>query len=168
MEKMSEKHKEKFGISYEDYFRTRFNGIVELMRVLAPILDEKKALEIIKKLWEKKGINLIVRQLKNAKPISNFDEFKEVYKDQISTEYMKHCLNFKIVEDTPNKLEFKFTKCLWAKTFRESKAGDYGYAYLCYPDLFKWLPWNSKLKVRLTKTLMQGHDCCNHRLYLET
>jgi hypothetical protein len=87
MAKQYEKSEEKFGISYEDYFRTRFNGIIEIIRILAPIMDEKKALVIIEKLWEKKGTEIIVRQLKNTTPITNFEEFKKVYKDQISTEY---------------------------------------------------------------------------------
>ena len=77
-------------------------------------------------------------------------------------------LTVEVMEKTETVLETKTTECLWAKTFRDAKAEDYGYAYICYPDLFKFLPWNSKLRVRLTKTLMQGHEYCDHRFYLET
>ena len=161
MSKKYAKSKEKFGISYEDYFRTRFNGIVEILRVLGPILDEKKALTIIKKLWEKKGVELIVRQLKSSSPITNFEEFKEIYKDQISTEYMQNCLKFNIVEDTPDKLAFKFTECLWAKTFLELGASDIGDAMCCYPDFTMAKAFHPNLKLIRTKSLMKGDDHCN-------
>jgi len=161
MVKKSEKYKEKFEISYEDYFRTRFNGMVEIMRVLAPIMDKKKALDIIKKLWEKKGIEIIVRQLKNTRPIKNFEEFKEVYEEQISTEYMQHCLNFTIVEDTHNKLAFRFTNCLWAKTFLELGASDIGDAMCCYPDFAMAKAFHPNLKLVRTKSLMKGDDYCD-------
>jgi len=161
MSKQYEKSEEKFGISYEDYFRTRFNGIIEIIRILAPIMDEKKALAIIKKLWEKKGTEIIVRQLKNTIPITNFEEFKKVYIDQISTEYMQHCLNFKIVEDTPNRLEFKFTKCLWAKTFLELKASDIGDSMCCHPDFAMAKAFHPNLKLVRTKSLMKGDDHCD-------
>lgn len=161
MSKKYEKSKEKFRISYEDYFRTRFNGIVEIIRVLSPLMDKKKVLDIIKSLWEKKGIELIVRQLKNSQPITNFEEFKKVYKDQISTEYMQNCLRFTIVEDTPNKLAFKFTECLWAKTFLELGGSEIGYAMCCYPDFAMAKAFHPNLKLVRTKSLMKGEEYCD-------
>lgn len=161
MPENNDKSKEKIEISYEDYFRTRFNGMVEIFRVAAPLLDEKKALERLKKLWEKKGIELIVRQLKNTRPITNFEEFKAIYKEQISTDYMQHCLNFTIVEDTPKKLALKFTKCLWAKTFLEINAPDIGYAICCHPDFAMAKAFHSKLKIVRTMCLMKGDGYCN-------
>jgi hypothetical protein len=161
MSKQYDKSEEKFGISYEDYFRTRFNGIIEIIRILAPVMDETKALAIIKKLWEKKGTEIIVRQLKNTTPITNFEEFKKIYKDQISTEYMQHCLNFKIVEDTPNRLAFKFTKCLWAKTFLELDASDIGDAMCCHPDFAMAKAFHPNLKLVRKKSLMKGDDHCD-------
>ena len=153
--------KKKFEISYKDYFRTRFNGMVEIFRVLSPLIDEKKALERLKKLWDKKGIELIVRQLKNTRPITNFEEFKAVYKEQISTEYMQNCLNFTIVEDTPNKLALKFTKCLWAKPFLEINASDIGYSICCHPDFAMAKAFHPNLKLMRTKSLMKGDEYCD-------
>ena len=161
MVKDIEKSEKKFEISYEDYFRTRFYGIVELLKVLAPLFDKKRALEIIKKLWEKKGIELIVRQLKNANPIRNFKDFKDIYTEQISTEYMQHCLSFTIVEDTQNKLAFKFTKCLWAKTFLEMDASDIGHAICCHPDFAMAKAFHPNLKLVRTKSLMKGDNYCD-------
>ena len=77
-------YKEKFEISYEDYFRIRLNGIIETYRELAPLLDKQKALEKLKKLWEKKGIEMIERLLKDSRSITNFEEFKETYMQMMS------------------------------------------------------------------------------------
>ena len=134
MPKRNEESKEKFDISYEDYFRTRFNGITEMVRTLTPLLNEIEVLNRIKELYIKKSKDLIARLLKDKKPVTNFEEFKEIYKEQLSTEFMDHCLEFTITQDTPNKLSFKFTKCLWARTFIEINEPGLGYAMCCNPD----------------------------------
>jgi hypothetical protein len=76
-------------------------------------------------------------------------------------------LTFEVVENTPKAAEFKVSECLWAKTFREAKAGDLGYALVCDSDYAAAEGFNPKMRMIRTKTLMQGHDCCNHRYVLE-
>ena len=161
MPKRNEESKEKFDISYEDYFRTRFNGITEMVRALTPLLNEIEVLNRIKELYIKKSKDLITRLLKDKKPVTNFEEFKEIYKEQLSTEFMDHCLEFKITQDTPNILSFKFTKCLWARTFIEINEPGLGYAMCCNPDYSMAKAFHPKLKLIRNKTLMQGNDCCD-------
>ena len=156
----NDKSKCKFEISYKDYFKTRFNGISEMVRALTPIMDQMEALDRIKALYEKKGKALVARLLKNKKPITSFKEFKEIYKEQMYTEFMQHCLEFTITEDTADKLTFKFTKCLWAKTFLEINEPGIGYAMCCYPDYAMAKIFNPKLKLIRNKTIMQGNDYC--------
>jgi hypothetical protein len=77
--------------------------------------------------------------------------------------FWRHVLTFELVENTAKAAEIKVTECLWAKTFREANAADIGYAFVCHGD-FAYAPaFNPKMKMIRTKTLMQGHDCCNHR-----
>ncbi len=161
MPDIDEKSKETFEITFENYFRMRFNGITEMVRALTPIMDEINALNRIKELYKKKSLALIDRLLKDKKPITNFEEFKEIYKEQMSTEFMQHCLEFTIVKDTPTKLSFKFTKCLWAKTLLEINEPGLGYAMCCNPDFSMAKAFHPKLKLIRSKTLMQGNDCCD-------
>jgi hypothetical protein len=43
------------------------------------------------------------------------------------------------------------------------KAGDIGYAMVCWGD-YAWAEgFNPKIKLVRDKTLMEGHDRCNHR-----
>lgn len=160
MSEIEEKSKLTFEISYEDYFRTRFSGIAEMVRALTPIMDQMKALDKIKELYKKKSIELVGRLLKNKKPITNFEGFKEIYKEQMKTVFMQHCLDFTITEDTPKKITFKFTKCLWAKTFLEINEPGLGYAMCCFPDYTMAKAFHPKLKLVRNKTLMQGNECC--------
>jgi hypothetical protein len=68
-----------------------------------------------------------------------------------------------IVEDTEKAFELKITECIWADTFLKAKAGHIGYAWVCWGD-YAWAEgFNPKIKMVRDKTLMQGHDRCNHR-----
>ena len=59
------------------------------------------------------------------------------------------------------------TSCLTEIVFREADALDLGYACVCHADFGLPVGLNPKLKLIRTKTLMQGHDCCNHRYVWE-
>lgn len=76
-------------------------------------------------------------------------------------------LTFDIVEDTPKAFEVKVKECLWAKTYRDAKAGDLGYILSCYGDYASAQGFNPKMRMIRTKTLMQGDDFCNHRYVVE-
>lgn len=72
-----------------------------------------------------------------------------------------------IVEDSEHAFEMKITECLTEIVFREANALDLGYACVCHADFGLPVGINPKLKLIRTKTLMQGHDCCNHRYVWE-
>jgi hypothetical protein len=75
---------------------------------------------------------------------------------------------YEIVEDTDQALELKVKECIFAETFLKASAGDIGFAFICYGDYAWPRAFNPKIKMIRDKTLMQGHDCCNHRYVLET
>ena len=56
------------------------------------------------------------------------------------------------------------TECVWAATYRDAGlGGEIGHAAVCHMD-YSWPPaFNSSIKMERSKTLMQGHECCNHR-----
>lgn len=76
-------------------------------------------------------------------------------------------LDFEVVEDAAELLEYRVKHCLWAKSFRESDAGDIGYAMVCSADFAIATAFNPKLKLAREKTLMQGQDCCHFRYTME-
>jgi len=60
---------------------------------------------------------------------------------------------------------FKFTRCMWAEVFRELNAEDIGF-WICEGDLLAAEIFSSfNIEFKRSKTLMQGHDICNHEFY---
>lgn len=98
---------------------------------------------------EKRDLALWVADLKKGSPLYD------------------HALVYQIVKDTPSEFEVRVSQCLWAKTFRDAGAADIGYASICHPDLAAASAFHPKLRMTRTKTLMQGHDCCNLRYVFE-
>jgi hypothetical protein len=72
-------------------------------------------------------------------------------------------LTFDIVQDSDKVFEMRVSECLWAKTFKEANAADIGFKLICSEDYVTAEAFNPNIKLIRDKTLMQGHDCCNHR-----
>jgi hypothetical protein len=70
------------------------------------------------------------------------------------------------VVDKPNNVAYRFMKCRWAEIFRELGATDIG-KWFCDSDLIYVKAFNPKMKFKRTKTLMGGHNCCDHVFYME-
>ncbi len=68
-----------------------------------------------------------------------------------------------VVEFSEDVCELNVTECLWADTFKRSDAADIGYAAVCFADYTSITAFNPDFEMVRDKTLMQGHDCCNHR-----
>ncbi len=61
----------------------------------------------------------------------------------------------------------RVSECLTATVFREADAAHIGYAAVCHADFALPEGFNPKIRLVRTKTLMKGHDCCNHRYVWE-
>lgn len=72
-------------------------------------------------------------------------------------------MTYDIIENTEKACEVKVTECLTYVIFREANAQEIGYAGVCYADYGFPKGLNPKIEMIRDKTLMQGHDCCNHR-----
>ncbi len=68
-----------------------------------------------------------------------------------------------IIQDTDTVFEMRVSECLWAKAFREVNAADLGFKIICSRDYVTAETFNPKIKLIRDKTLMQGHNCCNHK-----
>lgn len=73
---------------------------------------------------------------------------------------------WKKLVDTKNRKSYKFTRCMWAEIFRSLNAEDIG-LWICEGDAPAATAFNPKIKLKRTKTLMEGHDYCDHNFYIE-
>ena len=146
-------------ITYRQLFQRQYYNIIVFGKLLKQELGDEKAIELIKKLSNKSSIERGKRQAQQL-GVNSLQAFVKQFRDP---EPYKHTLTKEVVEDTEKAFELKVTECLWADAFRNQDAGDIGFAWICYGDYGWPQGFNPQLKMVRDKTLMQGHDCCNHR-----
>jgi predicted ArsR family transcriptional regulator len=66
------------------------------------------------------------------------------------------------MEQTINGLQMKCTKCPVADLYRQAGGTDWGYHLYCAADKHIVEAFNPNIGFRRSKTLMEGHDCCDH------
>lgn len=150
-------------MTYRQMFQRQYFNMITFGKLLKQEMGDKKALELIKKLSDKSARDRGKMQAQQSGE-SSLQAFVKPFKDN---NIFGIVLTKEVVEDTETAFELKVTECLWAEAFREQKAGDIGFAWICYGD-YGWPEgFNPKLKMVRDKTLMEGHECCNHRYVYE-
>ncbi|MGD8780712.1 MAG: L-2-amino-thiazoline-4-carboxylic acid hydrolase [Ignavibacteria bacterium] len=149
-------------LTVADYFNTRYSEFIKLAKIMEKELGKEKVIAVLKENTKERAFNLGQDQAKKIGSNSLQD-----YVKQFRPPAYKNLLTHEIVEDTDTAFEIKVTECIWAKTFSDADAGDIGFAHICFGD-YSWTEgFNTKMKMVRDKTLMEGHDCCNHRYELK-
>lgn len=149
-------------LSFRQSIFMRYGEFMKLARALEKEWGKEKLETFLKKMAKSDGLKIGEKQKKQT-PDNSFS----TYVNQFKGEGYKKTLTMDIVEDTDKVFEIKVKECLWASAFRHARMGHVGYAYVCFAD-YAWAQgFNPKIKLIRDKTLMQGHDCCNHRYVLE-
>ena len=163
----AKKHKfqEDAKMTFEQVFTAAYQSDVQIMNALAEKIGKDKFIAMLKEASAETAA-AGAKQMANSLPKNDLAAFTSVMKKP--DYFWKHALTFEIVEDTKTAFEVKISECIWAKTFRDFKAPDIGYAMICHSDFAMARAYNPKMKLARTKTLMQGHDFCNHRWVMET
>jgi L-2-amino-thiazoline-4-carboxylic acid hydrolase len=154
---------EKADMSWEDIFKFAFQRtFIPTMKDAAAHIGEDKLIPILQEAGSERA-----RKGMEGNRIPKRDLATWAGHMKAAPPLFRHALTVEIVEDGPQVFELRISRCLWAKTFREADAAAIGYATICHPDFAVASGFNPKLKLIRTKTLMQGHDCCNHRYVME-
>jgi hypothetical protein len=152
-------------MSYEELFQFAYGyDFIPAMKALGSEMGREKLVETLSRAYSAAAVEHVRERLK-ADPKNDLATWTADMRNPIPL--YKNTLTYKVVEDTPRTFEARITECLWAKTFREADAGDIGYACLCQTEFAALKLFNPKIKLTFTKTLMQGHDCCDPRYVME-
>ncbi|NIO29825.1 MAG: hypothetical protein GTO29_14870 [Candidatus Latescibacteria bacterium] len=144
-------------LTLRQHFDNRFREYIQLAKALEAEWGKDRTTEFLKKTTTKKLTDYGKRQ---ASQVS--DNSFETYVSQFRSGFDK-VLTLEIVEDTNTAFELKVTECIWADTFLRADVGHIGYCSVCWGD-YAWAEsFNNKIQLVRDKTLMEGHDCCNHR-----
>ena len=145
------------GMSYNDIFQLAI-GRLYLPTVKA--VAAEMGMDKLQKLLMDDIKKRVADQVKNL-PNREFSTFAQFFKNP--NPFTANTWTMEIVQDSDKVLEMRFSECLWAKTFKEANAADIGFKLICSGDYVTAEAFNPKIKLIRDKTLMQGHDCCNHK-----
>lgn len=166
---MAQEQKHKFDndfrmLTYRQYYGTSVGSSVRVLKSLEPELGKGKLLEIIGKSTDT-NLELLGKQQASSSPDRSLMKYVSQFKDERS---YGNILTFTIVEESETVFEMNVTECIYATLYRSLQAGDYGYASVCRGDYAWATGFNPGIKLTRDKTLMEGHECCNHRYTLNT
>lgn len=145
-------------VTHERWMRQRHEKYIGILKRLEQDIGKERLLAALKKASYEENVEL-GRRL--AGRIPSLDVFAAPFRNEDSN--LAHTLVRDIVEDSEQAFEMRITECLVAKVFAKADARDLGYACVCHADFGLPVGINPQLELIRSKTLMQGHDCCNHR-----
>ncbi|MCJ7680966.1 MAG: L-2-amino-thiazoline-4-carboxylic acid hydrolase [Candidatus Aminicenantes bacterium] len=148
-------------MTFKEYYRWRFNNkFIPILQEIADEMGREKFLDILKKASYEANRKL-GESLSKRVPRNNISFFAGAFLNP-GVDF-QHSMIYEIIENTEQAFEVKITECLTEVTFREANSLDIGFAGVCHADYGFPEGLNPKIKMVRDKTLMQGHDCCNHR-----
>jgi len=137
---------------------------IPFLKALSAEIGEERVMDILKKQVEERGAQ-IGKMLAKQFGGNDFDTLKKVFSPESAA--FKSSLTMSITESTDSVHEIKVTECIFANVYLQQKAGDFGWASVCYGDYAMATGFNPKVRMVRDKTLMQGDAYCNHRYLLE-
>jgi len=149
-------------LTYRQLVTLQYRGTIRLAKALEKEMGKEKLIEFLKKYTHENSLKFGQQHAKRS-PDNSFQTYVKTFRPP----NYKNALTAEIVEDSEKAFELKVTECIWAAIFRGAKAGDIGYASVCYGDYAWPKGFNPKIKMIRDKTLMQGHEYCNHRYVWE-
>lgn len=139
---------------------------VDFVRVLREEMGEAEVIRLLNGYSESLGRRTGeagARRVRDAGGEPTFQSFV----DQFRPPRYGTSLTHEIVTDTEDTFELRVTECVWAEVFRQAgMADEIGHAAVCNMDYAWPTAYNPAIRMERSKTLMQGHDCCNHRYLL--
>jgi len=145
------KYLDRSGMSYQKIFDFAYKlHTIPLLQRMAEEMGREKFITMLKSLSTEIGL---------------VTETRDFWSGLLDSVFWTHVITREIIEESDTVLKYNVTECLWAKTFRESDAGDIGFALFCFPDFARARVAHRKL-IR-TKTLMQGDDHCDFNFEMD-
>jgi hypothetical protein len=137
--------------------------LIKFIQTLQGEMDQEELIRLLNINSAQIGREVGVRHAKSV-PDTSFESFVSNFRPP----NYQNTLTLEIVEDTPKAFGLRVTECVWATVYRDAGLGGrIGHAALCNMDNTWPGAFNEKFKMVRDKTLMEGHDHCNHR-YLDT
>jgi len=152
-------------LSYREYLKTKFSNAVVLAREMEKTLGKKHAHEIIKNAFYCDIVEMVKNELKEIDEVKDFADFVRMEKEENEQPNFKNIVEFTYPHESETELSLNVSRCLYAEVFKEIGTTDLGFLMVCHPDHAYAQASHPRIKLRRSKTIMEGHDCCNHTWY---
>ncbi len=149
-------------MTFKEMYSFAYGGYISLLKSLADDIGREKFLSML----QNAASRAVADRIRKTAPPPPKNTLA-AYIVQEPEYFWSHVVTMNWVEKTDTTAETRVTECLWATTFRAADAADIGYATVCHADFAATTAFNPKMRMLRTKTLMQGHDCCNHRWVMQ-
>lgn len=144
-------------LTVRQYFNALYKNYIDLTKAIEKEWGKERTIAFLKNMTTERMKEYGALQASKAEK----NDF-ETYVSQFRSGY-ENLLTKEVVEDTENAFELRVTECIWADTFRRADAADIGFCSVCWGDYTWPTAFNERITMVRDKTLMQGHDFCNHR-----
>jgi len=145
-------------LTHRQFYMNRYAEAIDLADALLKEFGKRRVLKFLRRTTQEKMLLYGQRHAERS-PDNSFQSYVNTFRSPM----YEPTLSMEIVEDSEKTFEVKVSECIWGETFLAKEAGDIGYALVCYGD-YAWAEgFNPEIEMVRDKTLMQGHDCCNHR-----
>ena len=146
-------------LSSRDTTRMEYGDLIRFIRTLRSKVGDDQTVELLNADSAAYGQAVGEAQAKRA-----LDTTFRTFTAQFRPPNYADTLTHEVVEDTAHAFSLRVTECVWAAVFRAAGLGGaIGHAAVCHMD-YSWpTAFNPKFSMERTRTLMQGHDHCNHR-----
>ena len=139
-----------------------FAQSVSLTREFERVFGKDKIHDVISRYFENQAVeHTKSRNKEDGVVIESLADFQEFYDNMWEEPHVKKTHTVEKVSHSEDKIEYRVKECIYAKAMRELDAADLGLVMMCNHDFPAARAHNPKLKLTRTKTLMEGHDCCD-------
>jgi hypothetical protein len=149
--------------SVRDLMRMEVRAMETIIKAMREDMGDSETIRVLNMSSKALGEQVGKRQAESVSD-TTFENFVADFRQIITG----NNLTGEVVEDTEEVFALRITECIWPEVLGEvGLDGEIGHATVCNMD-YSWPPaFNPAFKMERSKTLMQGHDCCNHR-YINT
>lgn len=161
-DEQTHKFDNKLHTTYAQYYQNVYSGLVEFYRELEKTISSEQLKDALRTWSERSSIESV-----GDRRVANFEEFKDYWKTVSYGDQFSHLVTVEFPHETKTELHCKYSECLFAKTFRALGAEDIGKIIGCDADHVFIQTMNKNLRLKRSKTLMEGHNQCNHTFIWE-
>ena len=136
-----------------------------LARQMEKTIGKDRAHEIIKDVFYNDMTGMVKEELEEQGPVKKFADFVRLEKDENQQPNFRNIVELTYPHESETELSLNVSRCLYAEVFKEMGAAELWYLMVCNPDHAYAQASHPRIKLRRSKTLMEGHSCCNHVWY---